>query len=187
MSVTAEEQLQALEHTVSEIEQEISAFKVRENKARRALSRRGLALVKSKRRDTNAADFGLYRIENPSTNMVIEGAAPNAFSMTLADVEEWLGPQPEGEKRSERTRRGLAFLRANVVTIHYLATLPKPGEIPTGKVLVHNHVKPASRRMGNRGSRSWLQAPDASPTVEPCDCGFAPELGQHYRVAKVQP
>jgi hypothetical protein len=57
-------------------------------------------------------------------------------------------------------------------------------------VLVHNSVRP-TRRLGSRGFRAWLQSPD-SVGLEVCGCGWAPELGQHYRVkqkvkAKLRP
>jgi|RhiMetdeSRZDD1v2_1073273.scaffolds.fasta_scaffold1277791_1 hypothetical protein len=51
--------------------------------------------------------------------------------------------------------------------------------VPEGRWLVHNQVYPVTRRHGTRGSRYWLSDPD--PNLEPCDCGFAPELGTHYR------
>ena len=62
----------------------------------------------------------------------------------------------------------------------YLHRQPGPGEIPTGKVLVHNPVLPVTRsRPGTRGSRIWTQVPDED--IGPCDCGWRPELGPHYR------
>jgi hypothetical protein len=59
----------------------------------------------------------------------------------------------------------------------YLTTIPKT--VPEGRVVVHNHVRPA-RRLGTRGFRAWLAEPSAD--IERCDCGWAPELGAHYRV-----
>jgi hypothetical protein len=45
-----------------------------------------------------------------------------------------------------------------------------PEELPSGRFLVHNEVRPDPRmRQGWRGSRYWLQALD--DTLEPCDCG----------------
>jgi hypothetical protein len=60
----------------------------------------------------------------------------------------------------------------------YLTRLPK--DLPTGRVLVHNSVRP-TRRLGSRGFRAWLDNPDGK--YEPCPCSWAPELGVHYRVA----
>ena len=54
-----------------------------------------------------------------------------------------------------------------------------PDAVPSGKVLVHNHVRPA-KRIGTRGFRAWLDEP--SDHYEPCTCGWAPHLPEHYRV-----
>jgi len=72
------------------------------------------------------------------------------------------------------------------MTIEYLSKLP--AVVPGDKVLVHNmpagHVtaKWPTRRLGSRGFRAWLSPPDLA-TLEVCPCGWAPELGQHFRVA----
>jgi prophage regulatory protein len=50
--------------------------------------------------------------------------------------------------------------------------------IPPGKILVHNHVRPAERQ-GERGFRFWWA--DDAARHEPCDCGWAPHLPAHYR------
>ena len=57
-----------------------------------------------------------------------------------------------------------------------------PAAIPPGRVLVHNNVRP-TRRLGSRGFRAWLATPDPE-RLEPCGCGWAAELGEHYRVAR---
>jgi hypothetical protein len=62
----------------------------------------------------------------------------------------------------------------------YPRRLPKA--VPEGKRLVHNSVRP-SRRQGVRGARFWLADSDA-PNLIACDCGWAPELGMHFRVAR---
>jgi hypothetical protein len=67
---------------------------------------------------------------------------------------------------------------ARVSKLEYLNRLPKT--IPAGRWLVHNQVRP-SRIGGTRGSRMWL-ATDPE-LLAPCNCGWAPELGQHYRVS----
>lgn len=54
--------------------------------------------------------------------------------------------------------------------------------IPDGWVLVHNSVRP-TRQIGSRGFRIWLDEPDA-PRLVSCDCGWAPELGKHFRVQR---
>jgi hypothetical protein len=58
-----------------------------------------------------------------------------------------------------------------------------PERIPDGMVLVHNHVRPRPGQ-GWNGFRFWLQKIDDSPLVVPCACGWAPEVGQHFRVAR---
>jgi hypothetical protein len=63
-----------------------------------------------------------------------------------------------------------------VTTPNYPPSIPTT--VPSRQVLVHNHVRPA-RRQGTRGFRFWLQAPD--DRLERCDCGWAPELPEHYR------
>ncbi len=50
-----------------------TAEKVRENRLRRVASRRGLRLVKSRRRDPRALDYGTYWVVNPSTNLNLSG------------------------------------------------------------------------------------------------------------------
>jgi hypothetical protein len=44
--------------------------KVRENRARRAASRQGLALTKSRRRDPRAIDHGLYWLHSADCTLV---------------------------------------------------------------------------------------------------------------------
>lgn len=54
--------------------------------------------------------------------------------------------------------------------------------VPVGMIVWHNHVQP-TRSLGSRGFRAWVDEPDPEKFVV-CDCGWAPELGTHYRVAK---
>jgi hypothetical protein len=63
---------------------------VRENNARRAITRLGYALRKSRRRDPQSPDFGLYCILDPVRNAYVAGGSPWSHSMTLDDVEAWL-------------------------------------------------------------------------------------------------
>jgi hypothetical protein len=63
----------------------------------------------------------------------------------------------------------------------YLARLPR--SIEAGSILVHNHVRPR-RKLGASGFRTWLQSPDDAPATECCPCGWAGELGAHYRVIR---
>jgi hypothetical protein len=61
--------------------------------------------------------------------------------------------------------------------VKYLSTIP--AEVPAGWVVVHNNVR-ATGRLGSRGFRAWLTGP--SDRLSVCECGWAPELGEHYRV-----
>jgi hypothetical protein len=62
--------------------------------------------------------------------------------------------------------------------IEYLEEMPTV--VPAGKIVVHNNVVPA-KRIGSRGFRIWYVAADSSKYVA-CDCGWAPELGEHFRI-----
>ena len=64
--------------------------KVKENRLRRMAKRRGLALMKSRRRDPRAYDYGGFMLIEPNRNIVIFGANPNAFSADLNDIEAFL-------------------------------------------------------------------------------------------------
>jgi len=66
------------------------------------------------------------------------------------------------------------------MTAEYLTVLPR--SIPEGKWLVHNTVRP-TRRLGSRGFRAWLDEAGTDQR-EQRPCGWAPELGLHYRVSR---
>jgi hypothetical protein len=59
----------------------------------------------------------------------------------------------------------------------YLEKLPRTA--PEGRIIVHNFVRP-TRHLGMRGFRAWTDEP--SERYELCNCGWASELGNHYRV-----
>lgn len=61
----------------------------------------------------------------------------------------------------------------------YLRAIPKT--VPSGKVVVHNQVRPVARLVGERGSRIWLSPRNPTRLVR-CHCPWAPELGRHYKV-----
>jgi len=67
--------------------------KVRENRARRMAVRQGLVLMKSRRRDPRAIDFGGYMLVDENNRAVAGG---NHFDLNLEDVEEWLLDQGTG-------------------------------------------------------------------------------------------
>jgi hypothetical protein len=58
--------------------------KVRENRARRALDRQGYQLVKSRRRDPRAIDYGEYRVTAARGGRVV------AKLGSLEQVERWI-------------------------------------------------------------------------------------------------
>jgi hypothetical protein len=64
--------------------------KGRENRLRRLAKRFGLVLMKSRRRDLNAIDYGGYMIVEPIRNIVVRGGSPWAYCLSLDDVEEYL-------------------------------------------------------------------------------------------------
>lgn len=66
--------------------------------------------------------------------------------------------------------------------IRYLERIPTENEVPEGEIVVHNQVRHAGSRLGNRGFRAWTQEPSFF-TVE-CGCGWAPKLPAHYRIER---
>jgi len=68
--------------------------KVRENRARRAAARQGLALQKSRRRDPRALGYDSYRFVDIATNSVGYGGGGGdgaaGYSLDLDDVEKYL-------------------------------------------------------------------------------------------------
>jgi hypothetical protein len=70
--------------------------KVRENRARRAAARQGLALEKSRRRDPRALDYGVYWLVDISTDRLVEGNGPDRSCVDLDEVERLLELGPRG-------------------------------------------------------------------------------------------
>ena len=65
--------------------------KSRETRIRRAVTRRGYQLVKTRRRDPNAWDYGTYMITDPRTSAVVAGTGSlGRPHWSLDDVQEWL-------------------------------------------------------------------------------------------------
>jgi hypothetical protein len=78
--------------------------------------------------------------------------------------------------------RAMAIRRINAILgMEYLDRLPTA--VPPGKALVHSAARP-TRHLGSRGFRVWLvdTADKRHTSRVACDCGFAPELGTHYRM-----
>lgn len=68
------------------------AEKTRETRLRRMADRQGLRLVKSRRRDPHAHDFGTYILVDTATNGVVAGGADGLFQhgLDLDDIEREL-------------------------------------------------------------------------------------------------
>lgn len=64
--------------------------KVRENRLRRMAERQGLQLVKSRRRDPNAVDFGKFMLVDIATNSVAFGGGSFGPESDLDDIEKYL-------------------------------------------------------------------------------------------------
>jgi hypothetical protein len=66
--------------------------KVRENRLRRMAERRGWQLVKSRRRDPRAWDYGTYGIIDPYTNswVAMDFALGRGYGLDLDQIEERL-------------------------------------------------------------------------------------------------
>jgi len=62
--------------------------KARESRLRRAAAREGLRLMKSRRRNPWAADYGAYWLVDISRNVIVAGHSD--FGMDLDEVEEAL-------------------------------------------------------------------------------------------------
>lgn len=67
-----------------------SLEKIRENRVRRMAARRGLHIVKSRRRDSHALGYGGYMIVDVATNSVVAGELDSPRSLNLDQVEDWL-------------------------------------------------------------------------------------------------
>lgn len=66
--------------------------KVLENRLRRVADRRGLKLVKSRSRDTNAVDYGLYALIDVATRGAINPAIADRWtcSWNIEQVRQYL-------------------------------------------------------------------------------------------------
>lgn len=86
----------------------MSTEKARENRLRRAAARQGFGIVKSRRRDSRATDFGGYMLVNVATNYIEFGGSPNAFSCSLDEIEKYLRspkkPRSRGPSRKDGAR-----------------------------------------------------------------------------------
>jgi hypothetical protein len=78
--------------------------KVRENQLRRRAERQGYQLVKSRRRDPYAVDYGTYMLVDPATNAVVAYGLQSGFGLSLDAIEAELDsrdrPAPPRRRRS---------------------------------------------------------------------------------------
>jgi hypothetical protein len=63
------------------------ADKVRENRLRRMAERQGFRLVKSRRRDPRAVDYGTYRVETADSIEATGFDSPMGWGLTLDETE----------------------------------------------------------------------------------------------------
>ncbi|QFR34711.1 hypothetical protein [Ancylobacter sp. TS-1] len=70
--------------------------KVKENRLRQMAGRQGLKLVKSRRRDVRAVDFGGFMLVDVLTNGVVLGSGAFPYQADVDDVEAYLTGSPEG-------------------------------------------------------------------------------------------
>lgn len=73
--------------------------KVRENRVRRAVARRGYHLEKRRRRDVRAWDYDSYQIRDPHTDAIVfaDWSTDQGYGLSIDDVEGWLAgdtPKP---------------------------------------------------------------------------------------------
>ncbi|CCH77137.1 conserved hypothetical protein [Nostocoides japonicum T1-X7] len=69
--------------------------KIRENRLRRMADRQGLRLVKSRRRDPRALDYGTYMLTDPCTNTVVAWGLQSGYGLSLDEVEARLTEDDE--------------------------------------------------------------------------------------------
>jgi hypothetical protein len=67
--------------------------KVMENRVRRVAHRRGYKVIKSRRRDPKAIDYGGFMLIDARKNTVILGGSPIAYSATIEEIESYLASE----------------------------------------------------------------------------------------------
>jgi hypothetical protein len=64
---------------------------LRENRVRRLAERRSLRLLRSRRRDPRAPDYGRYMVRDANTRIIVAGTTSTGSALwTLKDVEAYL-------------------------------------------------------------------------------------------------
>jgi hypothetical protein len=66
------------------------AEKVRENRLRRAATRQGLRLEKSRARDPRAIGYGTYQLTNPYSNTLVAYGLQSGYGLSLDQIEKAL-------------------------------------------------------------------------------------------------
>lgn len=68
--------------------------KIRENRMRRKLDRMGYRLIKSRRKDPDAFDYGLFAIVDQNHNSLMhESLAGSIYALDLEEVDSWIEEQ----------------------------------------------------------------------------------------------
>jgi hypothetical protein len=67
-----------------------------EARLRRTARSVGIVIMKSRRRNPNAYDYGGYMLVCGHRNTVLAGGHPQAFSLDLDEVAQELTPAPDG-------------------------------------------------------------------------------------------
>jgi hypothetical protein len=75
------------------MENRMTDDKVKENRVRRLAQRRGLDIVKSRRRDPAAVDYKGYMLVDPNRNFAVLGGQPFAYSSSLDEIENYFSSE----------------------------------------------------------------------------------------------
>jgi excisionase family DNA binding protein len=114
---------------------------------------------------------GKLRGVKVGSRMMIEDDSIDAF---IASGGQWAAVKPSALDYLPIPPHGPHEMR-------YLRAIPASADVPSGLIVVHNHVRPA-HRLGLNGFRAWTQIPGERTVA--CFCGWATKLGPHYRMAR---
>lgn len=70
--------------------------KVKENRLRRMAGRQGLKLLKARRIDPRALDYGRYLLVNAQTGVAVHGGDHLNYRASMSDVDAFLTGEREG-------------------------------------------------------------------------------------------
>ena len=74
-------------------------YSVREGRLRSDCERHGWRLIKSRRSEEGANDTGGFMIVESLTGSVLAGGSPQAFSLTIDEVRDYLAARPKRTRR----------------------------------------------------------------------------------------